>query len=72
MSDPRDQSGVSSMLKFILALLFLLAICMAAGVYRKWRGGTFLPPPEAFEGDEPPPKTMEEIHLRRKRERERS
>jgi hypothetical protein len=32
-------------MKFIVGLLFLLAISIVMGVIRKLRGGTFLPPP---------------------------
>jgi hypothetical protein len=35
--------------KFAIALLILLALSVIAGVIRKLRGGTFLPPPERDE-----------------------
>lgn len=38
------------MLKFIIGLLVLLAICTAAGVIRKMRGGRLLPAPENIDG----------------------
>ena len=37
------------MIKFIIALLFLLIVAIIAGMVRKLRGGTFLPQPERDE-----------------------
>jgi hypothetical protein len=53
------------MVKLIIGLLVLLAICAAVGIVRKIRGGTFLPPP--IDGEEPPPRNLEEMHRRRKK-----
>ncbi len=39
------------MLKLILDLLILLAICVVAGIVRKGRGGTFFPAPENIDGN---------------------
>jgi hypothetical protein len=52
------------MLKFIIALLILLAGSIAYGVYRKVRGGSFLPPRD--DGDDSP-RTLEEISKARRR-----
>jgi hypothetical protein len=52
------------MTKFIIGLLVLLAISVVVGIVRKFRGGTFLPPP--FAGEEPPPRNLEELHRQRK------
>jgi hypothetical protein len=42
------------MLKFIIALLVLLAICIVVGIVRKLRGGTFFPAPYKVDGEDEP------------------
>ena len=54
------------MLKFIIVLLGLLAVCIIVGVIRKFRGGTFLPPADTIDDKEPVPRTLEEMHKQRK------
>lgn len=56
------------MLKFIIGLLVLLAICVAAGVVRKMRGGRFLPAPENIDGNDEP-QSLRELAQRRQREK---
>ena len=58
------------MLKFIIGLLVLLAICVAAGVVRKMRGGQFLPAPENIDGSDEP-RSLRELAQRRQREKQR-
>jgi hypothetical protein len=53
------------MVKLVIGLLVLLAICVMVGAVRKFRGGTFLPPP--VEGEDPPPRNLEELHRQRKK-----
>jgi len=55
------------MLKFLIGLLILLAACMLVGIARKYRGGTFLPPPN--EGEPPPPRNLADLHEQRKEKR---
>jgi hypothetical protein len=57
------------MLKFIIGLLVLLAICVVAGVIRKARGGRFLPPPQEIDGEQEP-QSLQELAKRRRREKE--
>jgi hypothetical protein len=56
------------MLKFIIGLLVLLIICVVAGVFRKLRGGRFLPPPQETDG-EAEPQSLRELARRRQREK---
>ena len=49
----------------IAMLLLFLAACVVVGIVRKFRGGTFLPPPT--DGDERAPRTLEELHRQRKK-----
>jgi hypothetical protein len=51
------------MLKFIIMLLVLLAACVVWGIFRKIRGGTFLPPPDTDDA----PRTLEEVHKQKGR-----
>jgi hypothetical protein len=53
------------MVRMTIGLLVLLAICVAVGVWRKFRGGTLLPPP--VDGEEPPPRNLAELHKQRKK-----
>ena len=57
------------MLKFIIGLLVLLAICVVAGGIRKARGGRFLPPPQEIDGEQEP-QSLQELAKRRRREKE--
>jgi hypothetical protein len=57
------------MLKFIIGLLVLLAICVVAGVIRKARGGRFLPPPQEI-GGEQEPQSLQDLAKRRRRDKE--
>jgi hypothetical protein len=57
------------MLKFIIGLLVLLAICVVAGVIRKARGGRFLSPPQEIDGEQEP-QSLQELAKRRRREKE--
>lgn len=59
------------MLKFALGLFVLLAICVAAGLFRKFRGGRFLPPPQEIDGEQEP-QSLGELAQRRQREKANS
>ncbi len=59
------------MLKLIIGILVLLAICVAIAVYRKLRGGTFYPPPQDIDG-QPEPQSLKDLAERRRAERSRS
>jgi hypothetical protein len=51
------------MMKLLIGLLALLAICVAVGVWRKVRGGPLLPPPTDGEQG---PRNLKELHEQRK------
>ena len=53
------------MVKMTIGLLILLAICVAVGMWRKFRGGTLLPPP--VDGEEPRPRNLADLHDQRKK-----
>jgi hypothetical protein len=57
------------MVKFLIGLVILLAICVAAGVIRKLRGGNLLPPPENIDG-KPEPQSLKELAERRRAEKQ--
>lgn len=57
------------MLKFLIGLVFPLAICVAAGVIRKLRGGNLLPPREIIDG-KPEPQSLKELVERRRAEKQ--
>jgi len=56
------------MLKFIIGLLVLLAICVVAGVIRKARGGRFFPSPQETDGEQEP-QSLRELVRRRQRDK---
>lgn len=56
------------MLKFIIGILVLLAICVIAGVVRRLRGGRFIQPPQEIEGEREP-QSLRELAQRRQREK---
>jgi hypothetical protein len=62
-----DGRGIT-MLKFIIGLLVLFVICVAAGVFRKMRGGRFLPAPERIDGRDEP-QSLRDLAQRRQREK---
>lgn len=53
------------MVKMTIGLLVLLAICVAVGIWRKFRGGTLLPPPA--DGEVPRARTLSDLHEQRKK-----
>lgn len=57
------------MLNCIIGLLVLLAICVVAGIFRRARGGRFLPPPETVDGQDEP-QSLRELAQRRLREKQ--
>jgi hypothetical protein len=58
------------MVKFLIGLVILLAICVAAGVIRKLRGGNLLPPPETIDDGKPEPQSLKELAERRRAEKQ--
>ena len=56
------------MVKFLIGLAIILAICVAAGIIRKLRGGNLLPPPESVDG-KPEPQSLKELAERRRAEK---
>lgn len=55
-----------AMIKMLIGLLILLAICAAVGIVRKMRGGTLLPPPT--NGEKPDrPMNLADLHKQRKK-----
>jgi hypothetical protein len=60
---------MSKIALYFVMLLLLLAACIVWGIVRKFRGGTFLPPPDTIDGEEPAPRTLEEMHKHRKASR---
>jgi len=53
------------MIKFVIGLLVLLAACVLVGIWWKFRGGPFLPPPT--EGEEAPLRNLADLHNQRKK-----
>ena len=57
--------GGAVMIKFVIGLLVLLAACVLVGIWRKFRGGPFLPPPT--EREEAPLRNLADLHNQRKK-----
>ena len=58
------------MVKFLIALLCLLVICVVVGIIRVLSGGTFLPRPEVVDG-RPEPQSLKDLVERNRREKQR-